>query len=56
MTRTRKTSAPRAGLRTKAGAVLAAVALAVGVGVLAAAPAEAATAHLCRYPAPSCSG
>ncbi|MFE9562430.1 hypothetical protein ACFYM0_15145 [Streptomyces sp. NPDC006487] len=53
---TRTTSTTRKALRTRAGAVLATVALAVGVGVLAAAPAEAATAQLCRYPAPSCSG
>ncbi|MCM1965724.1 hypothetical protein ABT024_37050 [Streptomyces sp. NPDC002812] len=54
MTRTRKTSATRAGLRTKAAAVLATVALAMGVGALAAAPAQAATAHLCRDANPAC--
>ncbi|MFE4264261.1 hypothetical protein [Streptomyces sp. NPDC056883] len=53
MTRTRKTSTTRAGLRTKAAAVLATVALAMGVGALAAAPAEAAPAHWCRFH-PSC--
>lgn len=53
---TRTTSTTRKALRTKAAAVLATVALAVGVGALAAAPAQAATTSLCRYADPACTG
>ncbi|MFD5144406.1 hypothetical protein [Streptomyces sp. NPDC058401] len=50
---TRTTPTTRKALRSKVAAVLATVALAMGVGALAAAPAEAAPAHWCRFH-PSC--
>lgn len=54
---TRTTSSTRKALRAKVAAVLATVALTMGVGVLAAAPAEAAPApHKCRYADPACTG
>ncbi|MFI8101412.1 hypothetical protein [Streptomyces sp. NPDC086023] len=44
----------RTSIRAKAAALMAAVALALGAGVVAAGEAAAAPAHLCRDTNPAC--